>query len=638
MKHALLVGVPERATDGHLDRALGVEAMARLLDELGGWSSTVCTGAEATRPRVLAALETMVSTCRAEDACLFYFFGHGGVVRFSGLAGDLGQRPVFYLATLRPEGSSERVGVLDIEISDALARLDRICSNVATIIDCCHAAAMVRDGPFPTITPPSWVRTLAERLEHRALLLSVKDHPRVVRLFGSSSLRRGYATQHSGGLYGLLTQCFVDLVREAGLRCDRLTWDAIAIRAREWVSRQRGTEEQRVVLAGPRHRLLFSRHAVPQPRSAAFIPAPTTGRGWIRAGLLQGVRLGDRWGIAELSLDADLQPRFLVEAEVRSTDLDSAEVVLSDPSIRPVLGATAIMHVVEQRLPVVVDGVTELEDALRASNLVRTVASNSPEVIARVRPAAIEGPSRALDVFDANERPIWLGVSAEAEGLRDVVDLVEDRARARRFEDSLAMASSSAARDIDVVWRWGTFGPDDHPQELPLSPPKTRRVPRIHVGDRLWVELSHRGSTPRQWFVSVLEIGIEGRLSLLNAHEPDGIEVIPGVESHVGLRGHRRRQGLACHWPSRVPLEGPRPARLIILASHRPIPLGHLVRLPEPDDLSAFAVQGLWPHAAGAIRGDAPRPFVTSEKWAWGTVPFEVDPSPRGGGSSGACS
>lgn len=631
MKHALLVGVPERNAGGGLDRALGVEAMARLLDDLGGWSVTVCTGSDAARPRVLEALEAMISACEPDDACLFYFFGHGGLVRFADLHGELGRRAVFYLATLRPVGSSERVGVLDIEISDALARLDQVCGNVTAIIDCCHAASMVREGLIPTITPPSWVRAIASEVEGREWVLAAESHPRVVRLFGSSSLRRAYATKHARGLHGLLTQCFVELVREADLRCDRLTWDMVVHRAREWVSRERGFEEQRLVLAGPRERLLFSRRSASLPRSAAFVPTETKGRGWIRAGLLQGVRSGDRWGIADLLLDADLQPRFSTEAEVRHVDLDSAEVVLSDSSAQPPLGAAAFMRRLERQLLVAVDGLAALEELLQGSGLVRTVAEGSLGVIATVRRAADRSQAAdAMDVFDDRGQPLWLGVSADADGLRSVVELVEDRARARRLEESLVAASPSAAHDIDLVWRWGIIGPDEEGRTLPIvKSSSTSQLPRIHAGDRVWVELSHRGSTPRQWFASVLEIGIEGRLLLLNAHQPDGIEVIPGVVSHVGLRGHRRRQGLIYQWPSRVPGVGPRRARLLVLASHRPFSLGHLVRTPGSDDIAAWAAQGLLLEEEGASRGDSPRPFVTSTQWASGAICFEVDPRGR---------
>lgn len=627
MKHALLVGVPERDAEGRLDRAPGVDAIAALLDELGGWSISVCTGQGATRSRVLEGLDAMVSACRAEDACLLYFFGHGGVVRFSGLAGDLGSRVVFYLATLRPPGSRQRVGVLDVEVSTALARLDRVCGNVTAIIDCCHAASMVRDGPIPTVAPPPWVEALVGAGgDERAgdPLLATVGHPRIVRLVGSSSLRSAYATKQAEGRYGLMTQCFVEVVREAGLRCDRLTWDAVAHRAREWASRQRGTEEQRVVLAGPRNRLLFARETVAQPRSVAFVPASSPGRGWIRAGLLQGVRTGDRWGIAELELGPSLEPRLRTEARVTRVDLDGSEVVLGDPSSSPPLGASAIMQGLQVPLAVVVEGAPAVERALRSSGLVRAARVAMPAAVARVRGVGQAG-SR-VDVEDDEGRVVWPEVSLDAKGLPMLLELLEDRARARRLEQALAAATATAAEETELEWEWGTLGPDE---ELRPWPSSGAGAPRIHVGDRLWLRLGHRGTTPRRWFVSVLQVDIEGRLGLLNVHEPEGIEVVAGVPTYVGLRGHRRRQGLTCGWPERVPRDGPRPSRLIILGSRRPISMGHLVRLPEPDDPTAFAAQGLGLGASRRTRGEELRPFVTSEAWTWGEIRLEVDPRPR---------
>ncbi|MEX1364184.1 MAG: hypothetical protein AB1Z98_13745 [Nannocystaceae bacterium] len=633
MKHALLVGVPERGATGGLEPVAGVDAVATLLEDIGGWSTTILTGQEATRSRVLAALDTMVSACGVEDACLFYFFGHGGVVRFSELAGDLGRRAVFYLATLRPAGSLRRVGVLDIEISAALARLDRICRNVTAIVDCCHAASMVRDGPIPTVSPPPWVRELADAGEDRVdgdLLLAAQGHPRILRLFGSSSLRSAYATQRPQGRYGLMTQGFVDIVREAGLRCDRLTWDAVARRVREWASGQRGTEEQRVVLAGPGHRRLFDRRTVPLPRSATFIPGSSRGRGWIRAGLLQGMRVGDRWGIAELELGKELEPRFLADARVLRVELDSSEVVLSDPSVCPPAGASAMIRELDQPSSVVVEDLPVVDRALRRSALVQPIDEGAPDPVGWVRRAAgYREVDPLVDVLDDAGRPIWLDASIDPHGLERLVELLEDRARARRFERALTAASVSASADTDLVWEWGTVESD---HELrPGLLPDGDRAPRIHVGDRLWLRLGHRGSTPRQWFVSVLQIGLEGRLGLLNVNEPEGIEVVRGVSTYVGVRGHRRRQGLTCCWPDRVPKDGPRPDRLLILASRRPLSLSHLVRLPEPDDPTAFAAQGLGLGSTTPVRGQAHPPFEVSRGWTWGQICFEVDPRPRRG-------
>ena len=632
MKHALIVGVPERAKTGELEPVASSTAMAALLRDLGGWSVTECTGGDATRSRVREALNAMVSACMPGDACLFYFFGHGGVVKFSDLRSDLGNRAVFYLATLRPFGSRQRTGLLDVELSDTLTRLDQICANVTAIIDCCHAAEMARDDWVPTVPPPPWVVEVDERYDGRdatPLLLAAEGHPRVVRLFGSSSLRHAYATRTPEGLYGLLTQSFVETIRECGLRCDRLTWDAVAHRARERASHRRGMEEQRVVLAGPRHRLLFSTATAPVPRSAAFIPADAPGRGWIRAGLLQGVREGDRWGLAALELDETLHHRFLTEAEVVRVELDNCEVQLSETSLRPAIGTSAIMRKVDERIPVVVEDVGRFDTlarALEGSGIVRPTSSPSVDAVAALRPSA--HTTEDIDVLDGDGQPVWLDVPNAKSQLEAVVQLLEDRGRTRLLQRSLAMASPSASTDTELTWRWGVVGPHEESVELPIVPPNTGAPPRIRCGDRLWVQIQHRASTPRQWFVSVLQIGIEGRLSLLNSHQPDGMELRPGVTCYVGRRAHRHRQGLLSRWPSRVPTDLPRAQQLIILASRRPIAMGHLVPPPSPDDPTAFAAQGLNFTPTSHSRSAAHRPFVASEQWTLGHIEFELDPRP----------
>ncbi len=598
--------------------------MEALFDSLGGWSLAVCTGTQATRAGVLQALESLVEECGPRDTCVFYFFGHGGVVEFSGLAGELADRAVFYLATLRAEGSRERVGVVDVEVSDALTRLDRICGNVTAIVDCCHAAGIVRDGAIPTVDPPRWAVALDERLERgdRALLLSTESHPRIVRLFGASSLRRAYATASGEQPYGLLTQRFVSLLRGADLRCDRLTWAAVAHRIREWASRERGTEEQRIVLAGPGQRLLFSRRVASLPAGAAFVPSSRDGRGWVRAGRLQGVRVGDRWTITKLQLSAELEPQVHARAEVCQVDLDHCEVVLDDAEHRLELGATALMSTPMRRPTVVVRGVPRIKDALDDAGVAHTTTDQDDNCVAIVR-SQMSRP-RGVEVLDGRSHTIWQGVRKDTDGIGAVVRLIEDRAQSWILERSL-VDLSNAETDPELQWRWGVLEDDGELRELPQRE-SGAGVPRIRVGERIWVQLSHRADTPRQWFVCVLDMSIEGRLSLLNAHQPEGIEVVPGVSTFVGLRGNRRRQGLACSWPVRVGRQEPQNQHLIVLASRRPISLGHIVRMPEPDDPTAFSAQGLCYGPALRARGDADRPFVVSQGWTWGRIEFELDP------------
>jgi hypothetical protein len=629
MKHALLVGVADAAPEG-LRPGPNLAAMTTLLRDLGGWTIIECAGNTSTREDVVQALVAMVDACRPGDACLFYFFGHGGVVQFSGLSGELGKHPVFYIATLRPAGSP-MVGVLDREISAALTRLDSICGNVTAILDCCHAASIVREDGIARIPAPAWVMAL-DRGELE-LELAVVSHPRIVRLFGSSSQRLAYAQRRPDGHHGRLTMAFVDVLREAELRCDRSSWDAVAHRVRERVSLDLGTEDQRVVLAGPRERLLFSPRTVALPRSAAFMPSGEATWGWLRAGLLQGVELGDRWGIAALTLGDDLEPRFVAEASVRRVELDRCEVSLvptnAPGSAELPAGSSALLRGLERRMPVGVEASLAVTAAIEASSLLRVVPLTTAEVIARV----CEQPEQpTLELRGADDQLCLDLVATDDAGLCEVVDLLEDRARAHRLVNALETNAATAARESTLHWRWGRIGEHKRPITLAAGSPGEApgEIPRLHANDRVWIQLCHLGFPPPHWFVNVVEIGVSGRPQLLNAHEPEGIEVVPGVPVYVGLRGLRRREGLPVVWPRRVPTRVPRRCTLLVLASQRPISLGHLVRTPAPDDWAAFAAQGLFASKPPpGARGSAPAPPVATAAWTGGRIDYELDPRPR---------
>jgi hypothetical protein len=647
MKHALLVEVPDwDALYGPMPASCA-ETMAALLEELGGWSIVQCKGMDSTRERVLAALGELLGTCGPGDTCLFHFFGHGGMARFPELGEELGARELFYLATLRPPGTP-RVGVHDFELSDALTRLDAICGNVTAIIDCCHAGSMVRSAPSG---PTAWLEPVGKLDLGRAL--AAESHPRIVRLAGASSRRTAYARSGSRGPCGLVTQGFVDVVREAGLRCDRLTWDAVAHRIREQASGERGTEEQRVVLAGPRHRLVFSTTTVPLPRSAAYLPRPDAeggpGRGWLRAGALQGVRVGDRWSVAALALDDSLAPRLVADLRIERVELDRSEVsVIADAPVELPAGTSALLREVEERMPVVVEGSAAVASAIDRSGwlfcapfepipahrvIVREHGSNGSSghepPTASTSPTVTDRPL-ALELLDPDGHPSWRATAAASEATRALVELLEDRARTARLRSAITALAPTAATDVPLRLRWGIVGPDGRRITLPSpAPGSSAPRPRLHAGDRLWLELEHAGATPPHWFATVIELGVDGRPRLLNAREPDGLELAPGSSVRIGLRGERAREGLRLVWPAAAPEHDPRPMTLVVLASQRPLPLGHLVRIADPDDDAAFVTQDLPPLLREVARGHVPPAPIASRGWTVLTMELELDPHPR---------
>ncbi len=627
MKRALLVGVTNEEPDHPLQPGPSIAAMTALLEDLGGWSITQHMGPEASRESVLRTLEEWTQACGPNDTCLFYFFGHGGVVRFRALSGPFGTRPVFYLATSRPHRPSTFMGLLDVELSSALSGLDRICGNVTAILDCCHAASVVRESEIPTIDPPAWLSELAAGENDRDHLLAAEGHPRIVRLAAASSLRHAYPRRHANGNLGMLTGAFIDVLRGGDFRCDSMTWDAVAHRVREQVSQEHGTEDQRVVLAGPRQRLVFSRRAVELPRSACFVPSAERGHGWLRVGILQGVEVGDRWGVADLLLNEELEPTMVAEVEVRRVQLDRSEgVLVSNADVDIAVGSSAFLRRSEERYPVCVEATPSVVQMASRSGLLRVSRASEAEVTVRIHNAT--PTSRAISLFDRDGEEIYRTAELGQVGAAEMVALLEDRARAQRLLESLETHAPSMQRDAPLGWKWERCHDDGRFIEI-LGARSPESQPRLHVGDHVRIQVSHHGDLPPRWFVCAIDIGAAGRPSLINVREPEGVEVIPSEVVYIADRGHRRRCGIQVRWPEGVPRCQPRAATLLLLASRRPIALGHVVCTPDPDDASGFWAQGLVNADRDASRGARVKRPALSRGWTWKRIDFVLDPTPR---------
>jgi hypothetical protein len=350
-KRALLIGVTDDHPDQRLQPKPTLLAMQGLLHELGGWTIEVLEGQAANRDGILAGLDRMIAATGPNDTCLIHYFGHGGVVRFDHVDGPLGDRDVFYLSAARSSARWALHGVLDIELSLAFARLDHICANVSVILDCCKSSRTVRGDNVPVLPALDWLPTLSVEAAHDELL-DVESHPRIVRLAGTTAYQIAYGRRSSEGDLGLLTSGFVDVVREAKGRLDRLTWDAVVHRVREAAIRARNGGEQWINLAGPRERLVFAREHAELPRAVAFVPGTTPGVGWLRAGALQGVEVGDEWAITELTLDDDLRRRICAKVRVDAIELTRARVIASSPDCRlETLPVGASAHPITAREP-----------------------------------------------------------------------------------------------------------------------------------------------------------------------------------------------------------------------------------------------------------------------------------------------
>lgn len=618
-RRALIVGARDQRPKYRVEPWPSIDTMRGLLEELRGWTIEVVEGEAASRVGILDALSRLVASIEPDDAVLFYFFGHGGVVRFTESPAWLGDRPVFYICASRKSDHEEMTGVLDVELSAILTEVDRICGNVSVLLDCCHSAQIVRDS-IRRSSPPSWLS--AVELPDAYGSLPTRD-PRIVRLAGTSALEYAYATRAEGGSLGLLTEGFAAVLREADLAVDRLCWDAVAHRVREYAIQARRAEKQWVTLAGPGSRLVFGRERVAVAHSVGFLAGRSGGPGWLRAGMLQGLRVGDEFGIAALTLGSDRQPRIRARVRVVEVELSRARVesldLENDANLLPD-GSSAVLLQARTRQAVVVEGSDLLTQALSDSPLVCSAPSDEHRIWARafvddqglgvrVRLARVDGSTDVAATFsDTHCACAW------------AIEFLEDWARAESLLRALAECPI-AADELPVAVSWGRCkGQRD--EALPIDCPDLE----LCEGDLVYFELTHRGSTPETWYVSAVEIGVDGRAVLVDPSEPEGRAVASRQSVYLGRRARNFKTGRTLDWPHVVERDRPRAASIVFLMSRRPLELGHIVGA-QTEGLANRWLEDQPPRTRG--KGADPGWIApqTSWKWAAAVLRYWVSPA-----------
>ncbi|MCA9652506.1 MAG: caspase family protein [Myxococcales bacterium] len=570
-RRALLIGVPGSG----LNVSLAMERLGPVLARLGFSSVAKVVGPRASRREILAGLDRLIAAAEPGDAALVYYFGHGGRVRLTGLPEPWEGQVRGYVTCTRETRGGPWEAVLDHELSRRLAALDARCGNVTAIFDCCFSGELGRDDdPSPSdlrVEEASpWVHEALAPVE--GVRLALDAHPSIVRLCGASAKREAYAAERSGRHIGRLTEALLGVLAEAGDEWTRLCWATAGLRMREHVIAALGMEGQWINLAGPRARRLFSAAAVAVPGLVPYLPGEVEGRGWLRVGWQQGVAPGDRWVVHGARVDDEGRPEVLAEGVVESVGRNRAELVLETGADRKLpAGSPASLRRTAQPMPVEVPA--SLLEALRSSAWIEA-AGEGP---ARARVVASEG---ALTVEDLEGARPPVCRADDAAGRAAVVAILEDRARLEVLRRCLAEPRPSPC---PLRWSWRRV---DEPEPRPQSGSS------LTAGERIVVELRYEGSTPQPWFVAVLLVDPAGRLHLLSARMPEGLELGPGDRETLGVRLGRAEQGIELRWPEGM-AAGEGPVSVWVLASRRPQCLEHLVASRPLDDDAALALQGL---------------------------------------------
>jgi hypothetical protein len=564
---------------------------------------------DATQAGIREGLERLVANARADDAVVFYYSGHGNVAHVLSREGiELPERRFIVPTDYNQSSPGDFRGITAIELSVWVARLTERTHNVTVIMDCCHAARMVRDldlrvkaWPYPTYLDIAEHTGMLKALGLPTHILHPLENPYAVRLNACRPEQSAYEYTVGGVRAGIFTDSLRVALEEAGSA--RVTWSVLVQRIRNRVM----TLEvgQRPEVEGPWARLLFDREQASTGFALPVVASETRNNRVILSGAaLLGVSPGDTFGLTPAGARAANDETILGRATVVTTDgvTVEADVDLYEGCAHlPSLAEAHPLTTSAAGDPVRVRGDDGLAAAVRSAidavPTLRTVGvDHEGPVLAEVTVAG------ALTLHDGGAAPLATE-SADDVGVGRVVASLRRMARTAVLR-RLTPGPDAALTDTFVV-EWGRVV-DRKADVLPSS------GALLHVGERIYVRLKNTSS--RSLYFFVFDLGVAHRVTLISV-EAGGLLIRRGQEITIGDRIDGAFVGSPLVWPEGLAVDGPRPETLLVLVTD------------EPHDLSGLVHDGVMP----ATRGRS-SPLARELAAALGTVSRDWGQPPKNAG------
>ncbi|GAA3039797.1 caspase family protein [Actinokineospora globicatena] len=518
-----------------------------------GFTCDVRTGVRASRAGILDAYEELIGQARPDDAVVVYYSGHGAYAKDPALADGMPGPGVvqFIVPTDYAESTEDDFrGIANIELSVLLSRLTERTRNATVILDCCHSEAMSRDPEtgaaaraWPRAIPPHLARAHLDSLRRGSLDLTRLDpsgNPNAVRVVACAANQLAYEVPNDDDVVmGYLTDAVTRVLNSLDQEAAPLSWSTVVDRVRQIVLERNGV--QRPEVEGPGERELFGTEPVDQ---VAFLPASRQ-RQWVR---IAGARLlghgeGDEFAIYH-------NDTLLGAVVVEWTDGHAAFGLLEgpDPDVELPVGTRAQLVVTAvPTLPVSLGvGADSLAEVVHQHPALRVAPAGET---AGVRVVAETEGFALHDTLGPLNRP----KPTVRQLMADLKRVARARALLRLSEDpGMALPTRVRVELARVV----------HGVAHPL--PASGSV--LHPGEAVCVVVHN--DDERYLYVSLLDVGVSSRITLLNPAHPSGVPIAPGTRYVFGgdeVTG--ALPGLELSWPESVPPVRPRPENILVLIS-----------------------------------------------------------------------
>jgi hypothetical protein len=566
-RKALLIG---SQTGGLTGVDNDIDAMAAALD-VWGFLSGRCEGAAATRAGIIDACERLIADARPEDAVFVYYSGHGGYCRQRETAADGRPREAMQFIVpfdFEESNNGDFRGIMASELSALFGRLTGQTRNVTVALDCCHSAHMARDG-FRPMVPRALARPVSydtvaahfeslERVNGRLGAWLHESNPYSVRIVACSPDQSAYEMDNAAGVRtGLLTEALTKALIEARSDGLRVSWATVVDRVRQQVLSFNLL--QRPEAEGPAQRLLFD---TAEADRIATLPVHVDGdRVELVGAPLLGVRVGDGFTVMpaeSVGPDDDTKIGDVEVEEVEGT-VARGSLKLRDASMSVPLGARAYQRsAAAQAMPV------RLPGSGTAAMLLNQAIGQMPIL----RPAG-DGETCPVEVVIDDDHltivdqvgALLPPATADPAGIEQVTRNLKRLAWADRLRRMTADPAHELGTPIEV--ELGIVD-DGQAERLPVSGAV------IYVGQRIYIRVRNGGN--ERVYVSLLDIGVSSRVSVLNQASPSGEAVEPGEAYTLGWNVHRRLlEGQPVSWPDAIARSAPRPETVVVLVTAQPL-------------------------------------------------------------------
>jgi hypothetical protein len=550
-----------------------------------GFTSLLCGPQEATRDGIMAAYDSLIANARADDAIVVYYTGHGGFTEPSGIAAH-GPTELQYIVPIDFHKSTQDDfrGIASVELSVLQARLTAVTRNVTVILDCCHSGLMSRDSSviLKAVGPAGYdlVRAHLDRLERRGLrtdLVSNEGSRHAVRIVACAPEQRAYEHQGTGGAWtGVLTESLALALSEAG--SEPVTWADVVDRVR---SRVVGLGfGQRPEVEGPSERLLFSTEVAELLHSLPVTVLDQPDRVRLDCAPLLRVQSGDKFVIMPPGSTGVEPGDSIGELVIDSVSAMSAAGPMTFAPGRSgvPLGArafrtTAVAPCIAVKVPSDHPLSGPVLDALTQAALARPAKPDEDDWTGQVRiePAGLTLCDRM--------GPLHPPYRPDHQGVKDLVRAVKVFAQATELRRMVG--DPSFPLDADVSLEWGLVV-DGMARPLPVE----GKV--LAPGQRIYVKVCNNGAA--SVYVSILDIGLSGRIMLAYRGTPAGRLLAPGRTLTLGYNEVTQTlAGNPLSWPPHLDPVHARAETILVVLTSQP---QNLLALEQPEIVQTRSAKG----------------------------------------------